>query len=106
MADEIGVDPYDLYAGIDVQANGYGTPVRWNLFANQDGKTHTSLGIYCPSWTYFSSNVMEEFERKESDFWINKEGDLSKSFVENTNSIEENNWRGISTYITEKTAII
>lgn len=105
MADEIGVDPYELYAGIDVQANGYHTPVRWNLFENEDGKTHTSLGIYCPSWTYFSSNSMEEFERKESDFWINREGDPSKSFVGNTSSIEENNWRGISTYVTEKTAI-
>ena len=34
-AREIGVDPYDLFAGIDVQENGYSTPVRWDLFTDE-----------------------------------------------------------------------
>ena len=54
LAGEKQIDPYDLYAGVDVQSNGYDTPIKWNLFEKPDGGTYTSLGLYCPSWTYFS----------------------------------------------------
>lgn len=32
---ELGIDPYDLYAGVDIQADGYTTPIRWDLL-NQE----------------------------------------------------------------------
>ncbi len=32
LAAEKQIDPYDLYAGIDLQSNGYDTPIKWNLF--------------------------------------------------------------------------
>lgn len=47
LAKEKGIDPYDLYAGVDIQSNGYDTPIRWDLFENPEGGTYTSLGLYC-----------------------------------------------------------
>ncbi|MDE5823932.1 MAG: endo-beta-N-acetylglucosaminidase, partial [Lachnospiraceae bacterium] len=42
LAEEQQIDPYNLYAGIDLQSNGYDTPIKWNLFENPDGGTYTS----------------------------------------------------------------
>ena len=44
-AETMGIDPYQVYAGIDIQANGYNTPIRWDLFESGENSTHTSLGI-------------------------------------------------------------
>src|SRR5699024_10436036 len=54
-AEEIGFDPYKLYAGVDVQANGFATPIRWDLFEKSANETYTSLGLYAADWAYSSS---------------------------------------------------
>lgn len=64
------VNPYDLYAGIDVQENGYATDVKWDLFTDKEGKPLTSLGLYVPSWTYASSSSPDEFQEKENIFGL------------------------------------
>lgn len=109
-AKEINLNPYKLFAGIDVQAEGTKTPVMWELL---DDKTnpYTSIGLYCPSWTYFSSSPditgklseeeqhakAEEFLQKESDLWVNGSG--------NPEEISNDEWKGISTYAVEKTTV-
>ena len=55
-AETMGIDPYQVYAGIDIQANGYNTPIRWDLFESGENSTHTSLGIYCLPRLYFLSD--------------------------------------------------
>lgn len=99
-ANSIGINPYDLYAGVDVQSNGILTPIRWDLFEDGKGKTNTSLGLYCPSWTYFSTSMMDEFERNENALWVNPKGNPSIS-----SSATGTEWRGISNYAIEKTPI-
>lgn len=99
-AKELGIDPYSLYAGIDTQENGTNTPIRWDLFEESLGKTFTSLGLYCPSWTYFSSQTPDEFQEKENKLWVNELGNPAmKTEAEGTE------WRGISTYAVEKTVV-
>ena len=39
LAQELQIDPYDLYAGIDLQSNGYGTRINWSLLENPEGGT-------------------------------------------------------------------
>lgn len=99
-AKESGINPYDLYAGIDVQANGYKTPLRWTHYQRDDLAPFTSLGLYCPSWTYFDAKTPEEFQYNESRLWVNENGDPSKG----TNA-QNLDWRGISTYSVEKSAV-
>lgn len=95
------IDPYALYAGIDLQSNGYQTLVDWSLFEAPEGGTYTSLGIYCPSWAYFSAEDMEDFRKRENGLWVNKDGDPSAAQEIKTKL----QWRGISTYIAERTAV-
>ncbi|GAB6168308.1 discoidin domain-containing protein [Clostridium carnis] len=99
-AEEVGVNPYDLYAGIDVQANGTGTKVNWGLFEDSEGKPYTSLGLYCPSWTFFSSQTIEEYEDKESRLWVNEFGDPTME-----TQAKDKEWRGVSKYAIEKTVV-
>lgn len=95
-ANELGIDPTTIFAGIDVQANGISTPIRWDLF--EAGKT--SLGLYCPSWTYASANSIDDFHIKENRLWINENGNPSIS-----TTATDQEWRGISTYVVEKTVV-
>lgn len=99
-AEELGINPYDLYAGIDLQADGTATPIRWDLFEDENKVPYTSLGLYCPSWTYYSSNNIDEFHSKENRLWVNDLGDPSKA-TEATGT----EFRGISTYAVEKTVV-
>lgn len=100
-AAETGVDRYDLYAGIDVQANGYKTPVRWSLFAPEGEAPYTSLGLYCPSWTFFSADdFFTDYQERENRLWVNAEGDPFAA-TETTGT----DWMGISTYAVEQTVI-
>lgn len=102
LAKEKGIDPYDLYAGVDIQSNGYDTPIRWNLFENPQGGTYTSLGLYCPSWAYFSAGTVQDFWKQENKLWVNSKGDPS---YEADIDAEDTQWRGVSTYVVERTAI-
>lgn len=97
LAKRMGRDKYDLYAGVDVQANGYNTPIKWNYLFPKNQEANTSLGLYCPSWTYDSSKTVDEFLQKESRFWVNEKGDPRSQ------SSEE--WKGISNNIVEKSSI-
>lgn len=100
-AEELGISPYDLYAGIDVQADGYFTPARWDLFESGENTTNTSLGLYCPSWAYSSSSTQDDFHKKENTLWVNSKGDPSEEITYSSNE----QWRGVSTYAVEKTAL-
>ena len=99
-AEELGIDPYELYAGIDTQANGTNTPIRWDLLEESAKNTFTSLGLYCPSWTYFSSDSPDSFQDKEAKYWVNE---LSNPSLATTSTGTQ--WKGISTYKTENTVI-
>lgn len=94
----LGINPYSLYAGIDIQANGTNTQIRWDLLTDDNNIPYTSLGIYCPSWTFFSSNNVDEFMSKENRLWVNELGD-PRANIENAGFI------GMSTYAVENTVI-
>lgn len=106
-AKALGINPYDIYAGIDVQANGVNTKSRWGLFEREDGSTNVSLGLYCPSWTYFSAETKEQYEKNESDMWVNAKADPSQSIKPEGSGVnnEAQEWRGVSTYVVERTAV-
>lgn len=100
-AQKLGIDPYELYAGVDIQANGYATPIQWDLFEASDNSTYTSLGLYCPSWAYFSALGVDEFQEKETKLWVNSKKDPTQTVDYSKNT----QWRGVSSYAVEKSAI-
>lgn len=100
-AQEKGIDPYEVYAGVDVQSDGYVTPIRWNLLEKSANSTYTSLGLYCPSWAYSNASDMEDFWNKENALWVNSKGDPSAEIQHSSDT----QWRGVSHYAVERTAI-
>ncbi len=99
-AKELKIDPYELFAGIDVQENGYMTSTRWSLFADKNNKPYTSLGLYVPDWTYFSGGTPDDIQARENTFWVNGQADPTLSVP-----VKDGDWPGVSTYAVEQTAI-
>src|SRR5699024_8725258 len=73
----------------------------------EDGSTNVSLGLYCPSWTYFSAQTKEDYEENESILWVNEAADPSQSIKPENSGVnnEVQAWRGVSTYVVERTAV-
>ncbi len=100
-AAEWGVDPYDVYAGIDIEANGVNTRVRWHLYQAEGKAPYTSIGLYRPDWTYRNaSDWFTDFQKKEGQLWVNEEQD---PFVDVT--AVDGMWAGISTFAVENTVL-
>jgi mannosyl-glycoprotein endo-beta-N-acetylglucosaminidase len=92
LATSLGRSPYELYAGIDVEANGYNTGVNWaGVFP--EGQAHrTSIGFYRPEWTHNSSSSVADFYARDNKFWVGQNGDPS-------NTTTGASWKGVANYI-------
>ncbi|MBC2265268.1 endo-beta-N-acetylglucosaminidase [Listeria booriae] len=102
-ATALGVSPYKLYAGVDVQSNGYNSNVNWNaIFPPASSAPIVSLGLYIPGWVYYSSNHNQtEFTNKENKFWNGNKVD--PRYPENVTGAKD--WQGIAAYYPEKSGI-
>lgn len=93
-------DPMDLWAGIDVQANGYNTNVNWNAIFPTVADPNTSVGLYVPSWTFHSSpdkNDIPLFYQRESQFWMGASNDPCAP--------PATGWPGFAKYFNEKSVV-
>lgn len=95
-ANELGIDPFTIFAGVDVQANGVNTPIRWDLYE----AGNISLGLYCPSWAYTSAGSIDDFHAKENRLWVNEKGNPALA-----TTATGTDWRGVSTYVVEKSVV-
>ncbi|WP_449621786.1 endo-beta-N-acetylglucosaminidase [Robertmurraya sp. Marseille-Q9965] len=95
---EIGRNPYELFTGIDVEANGTKTNISWSGIFPEGLNPLTSLGIYRPDWAFKTTDNMEDFYQKEQEFWTGLAGDPRKTG-------ENGSWKGMAHYFTEKTVI-
>ena len=100
-AEELKRDPYELYAGIDVQANGINSSRKPSSILGSTSQALVSLGLYCPDWTLRDGGQydVERYWENEKLFWINAQGDPRD--VTST----KNEWQGISRYFVEKTTV-
>ncbi|GII57097.1 hypothetical protein Pth03_54860 [Planotetraspora thailandica] len=97
-AQALGRSEYDLYSGIDTEANGYNTSVNWNALFPAGQPHVTSLGIYRPEWTWKSSTSRADFYARDSRYWVGANGDPSDTTTASS-------WKGLSTYIAESTPV-
>ncbi|OBZ07706.1 S-layer homology domain-containing protein [Bacillus sp. FJAT-26390] len=97
-AESLGRSPYDIYAGIDVEANGTGSNPNWGaIFPNNQPAT-LSLGIYRPDWAFKVHKSREDLYAKENLFWVGQNGDPSRTTTTAS-------WKGIANYFVEKTPV-
>ena len=97
-AQSLGRSEFDLYAGIDVQANGYNTFVNWGAIFPEGLPHVTSLGIYVPSWTYHSSAGVADFYARANRFWVGANRDPS-------NTTTGAAWKGLAHYVPAQSVI-
>ncbi|OKP71329.1 endo-beta-N-acetylglucosaminidase [Paenibacillus sp. P3E] len=97
-AKSLGRSPFDLYAGIDVEAKGYDTKVNWNLLFPEGKPAVTSLGIYRPDWAFNSAESMEDFFIRENKFWVGPNGDPG-------NTASSQTWKGIANDVVEASPV-
>ncbi|MFN0152246.1 MAG: endo-beta-N-acetylglucosaminidase [bacterium] len=91
-------DPYDVFAGIDVQANGYNTSADWDTLFTE-GQSHTvSLGFYGAEWPYASTSIDSIYYQRESRFWVGANRNPS-------NTTTASAWKGIAHYVPERSTI-
>jgi mannosyl-glycoprotein endo-beta-N-acetylglucosaminidase len=98
FAASMGRSPYQLYAGVDVQANGYNTGVNWNGLFPEGADHVTSVGLYCPNWTYSNSSGLQAFYTRANRFWSGANRDPS-----NTDTTHP--WKGLACYFAARTPI-
>ena len=98
-AESVGYNPKKLFAGIDMQSNGTGTPIKWDLLEKGDD-VQTSIGLYCPSWSFFSAESVDQFQNNEARIYVNEFADPSKE-----TQATGTEWRGLSKFAVEKSVI-
>ncbi|MFJ9840475.1 discoidin domain-containing protein [Kitasatospora sp. NPDC101155] len=98
LARQLGRSEYELYSGIDTEANGYNTSVDWNtLFPS--GRPHTtSLGLYRPEWTWKSATDRVDFYAKDARYWVGANSDPSNTDLSSS-------WPGLAGYVAESSPI-
>lgn len=107
-ANELGRSPYDLFAGIDVEANGYEGSYNWPILFPDGKKATTSLGIYRPDWAFNSSETNEQYMDKEEMFWVGPGGNPSVGTTADLDGAKAGDpyaWRGIAYDIADKSVI-
>lgn len=100
-AKTIGRNPYDVYAGLELQKGGsYKTDVNWNsLLDPLTKKLKTSLGLFASDTIISFGKTGEEYHRHENRFWTGFQGDPTVEQPANQK------WRGISNLIADRTPI-
>ncbi len=98
LATSLGRSPYELYAGVDVQANGYNTGVNWEGPFPEGADHRVSLGFYCPNWTYTNSSSHADFYTRDNRFWVGANRDPG-------NTVTTHPWKGMAHYIPAMTPV-
>ncbi|MEU3753208.1 endo-beta-N-acetylglucosaminidase [Streptomyces olivoreticuli] len=72
-AGRLGRSPYALWAGVDVEARGWDTPVDWDAVVPAGGPHTVSYGFYRPEWTWTSlpagGRSPAAFHARDDRFW-------------------------------------
>ncbi|MGK5631261.1 endo-beta-N-acetylglucosaminidase, partial [Streptomyces sp. URMC 123] len=75
-AAKLGRSPYELWAGVDVQANGWGTEVDWEAVLPEGRDPLVSYGLYRPEWTWHSQPAPRSpgaFHARDNRFWTGED---------------------------------
>ncbi|MFJ4930701.1 endo-beta-N-acetylglucosaminidase [Streptomyces sp. NPDC088736] len=80
-AQQLGRSPYELWAGVDVEANGTAASVDWGAVVPADKAHVTSVGFYRPEWTRNhlpAGRTPGDFHAADDLFWTGASLDPSR----------------------------
>ncbi|MFJ8149591.1 endo-beta-N-acetylglucosaminidase [Streptomyces sp. NPDC096048] len=81
-AERLGRGRYELWAGVDVEANGWNTSENWDAIVPRDAAHITSVGLYRPEWTRnhlpADRRTPGDFHAADDRFWTGESLDPSR----------------------------
>ncbi|MFF9194352.1 discoidin domain-containing protein [Streptomyces sp. NPDC014779] len=98
LARSLGRGEYELFAGVDTEANGYNTGVPWSAVFPAGQPHTTSLGLYRPEWTHNSSTDRADSYAREARYWDGANGDPSDTTTTSS-------WKGLAHYVAESSPV-
>ncbi|MFD5854614.1 endo-beta-N-acetylglucosaminidase [Streptomyces chartreusis] len=81
-AGQLGRNRYELWAGVDVESNGWNSSVNWDAIVPRDKAHVVSLGFYRPEWTRnhlpADGRTPGDFHAADDHFWTGRSLDPSR----------------------------
>ncbi|WP_405740653.1 endo-beta-N-acetylglucosaminidase [Streptomyces sp. NBC_00028] len=100
-ADQLGRSRYELWVGVDVEANGSDKSVNWDAIV-PSGRAHiASIGLYRPEWTRNhlpATRTPEDFHAADDRFWSGRSLDPSRPDATDT-------WRAPAVSVADRSTV-
>ncbi|MFJ8079355.1 endo-beta-N-acetylglucosaminidase [Streptomyces sp. NPDC096205] len=81
-AERLGRSRYELWAGVDVESNGWNSTVNWDAIVPAQSPDVVSLGFYRPEWTRnhlpADGRAPGDFHAADDRFWTGRSADPSR----------------------------
>ncbi|MFJ4364102.1 endo-beta-N-acetylglucosaminidase [Streptomyces chartreusis] len=81
-AGQLGRSRYELWAGVDVESNGWNSSVNWDVIVPRDKAHVVSVGFYRPEWTRnhlpADARTPGDFHAADDHFWTGRSLDPSR----------------------------
>ncbi|NBE54239.1 endo-beta-N-acetylglucosaminidase [Streptomyces boluensis] len=81
LAEDLDRDRYELWAGVDVESNGWNTSVDWDAVLPEGADPVVSYGFYRPEWTRNhlpDGRTPEQFHAADDRFWTGESLDPAR----------------------------
>ena len=100
-ANWIGRNPYDVFAGLELQQGGsYKTKVKWNDILDDNGKLRLSLGLFAPDTITSLGKTGEDYHKNEDIFFTGYQGDPTGQ------KPGDKDWYGIANLVADRTPAV
>ena len=100
-ANWIGRNPYDVFAGLELQQGGsYKTKVKWNDILDENGKLRLSLGLFAPDTITSLGKTGEDYHKNEDIFFTGYQGDPTGQ------KPADKDWYGIANLVADRTPAV
>ena len=100
-ANWIGRNPYDVFAGLELQQGGsYKTKVKWNDILDKNGKLRLSLGLFAPDTITSLGKTGEDYHKNEDIFFTGYQGDPTGQ------KPGDKDWYGIANLVADRTPAV
>ncbi|WP_353566388.1 endo-beta-N-acetylglucosaminidase [Haloferula sargassicola] len=98
LAQSLGVDPYEVYAGVDFESGGYDASIDWSAIFPENQPHRLSLAFYGQQAVFNHSSDPVQFYDREILFFSGQNGDPS-------NTATSSNWKGMAHYFPATTPL-
>ncbi|WP_328492552.1 endo-beta-N-acetylglucosaminidase [Streptomyces sp. NBC_00414] len=100
-AQQIGRNRYELWAGVDVEANGWNRSVNWDAMVPSGSAHVVSVGFYRPEWTRNhlpATRTPGDFHASDDRFWSGRSLDPARPDTTDT-------WRAPAVSVADRSTV-